>query len=59
MSHEMVGKHVNLIGNHPWAGETGKIKSYEKMGVLPLMAYKVMLQNGIECFAKPELVKKI
>lgn len=59
MGSEKVGKHVTIVGSHPWSGETGHIVSFEKMGVLPTMAYKVKLNNGIECFVKPELVKEI
>lgn len=59
MGSEKIGKHVKIIGKHPWSGETGRVMNFTKMGVLPVMAYVVKLSNGIECFAKPEFVKEI
>jgi hypothetical protein len=59
MGKEKIGKQIKLIGKHPWSGETGHVISFEKMGVLPVMAYKIKLSNGTECFAKPEFVKEI
>lgn len=47
-----VGKHILIVGNHPWTGRTGKIVRWEKIGHLgpfPVVELDYLHQ---ECFVQ-------
>jgi hypothetical protein len=46
-----IGKRIKIIGDHPWEGETGKLVAEEReVGLFKKPAFRVRLDNGIECF---------
>jgi hypothetical protein len=55
----LVGQHVYIIGEHPWAGERGEIIGWDA----GMLLFKVRIEcddamNGHECFADIEHLRR-
>ncbi len=55
---ELVGKRVQIIGSHPWKGETGIVTSRESTAVG--FGWRVQMDNGLCCYVfHSELLNQI
>jgi hypothetical protein len=51
------GDRVVIVGNHPWATNAGELLTWEVLPVIGTRMWRVVLDGGMECYAKPENIR--
>ena len=53
------GDRVVIVGNHPWATHAGELLTWEVLHPIRTRMWRVVLDEGMECYAKPENIRVV
>ena len=51
------GDRVVIVGDHPWATCAGELLTWEVLPLVRTKMWRVVLDEGMECYAKPENIR--